>query len=58
MDWRGTMAFGWWMTGFDEAHGTRFDDQGVPAALHDWFAARMAEDPDFWLREDFDWSGE
>lgn len=52
-DWRLSFAFSWWVVGFDEAHGTSFFDQGAPREVHDFFAARMAEDPEFWRSEDF-----
>lgn len=52
-DWRKTWAFSFWVTGFDEAHGTTFFDNGAPDEVHDVFAARMEEDRDFWMGEDF-----
>ena len=53
-DWRDTMAFRWWVVRFDAERGTHFAEQGAPEEVHEFFAARMEEDVEFWRGSDFD----
>ena len=50
--WRRTWAFSWWMSGWNEVHGTRWDTGTAPEEVHAFFAEHMAEDPEFWTREE------
>ena len=51
--WRRTWAFSWWVSGWNEAHGTDWQEGTVPEDVHAFFAERMADDPEFWTREEF-----